>query len=239
MKVFGLIGQQLGHSFSKKYFSEKFQQEGYADYVYQNFELSDIHQFPNLLAQQELSGLNVTIPYKEQIIPFLDELEPMAKAIGAVNVIQFHNGRLIGHNTDVIGFVESIRPYLRKHHDSALVLGSGGASKAVLKALEMLGIESLIVSRSKGLTYAALDKTHYQEQFIIINTTPLGMYPGVQSCPDLDYSQLTASHLLFDLVYNPAESLFLQKGKAQGAVICNGLEMLQIQAEAGWRVWNS
>lgn len=242
MKTYGLIGYPLGHSFSKAYFTDKFKREG-VDAQYLNFEIENINMFGEVLsANADLRGLNVTIPYKQQIIPFLDELSEAAKLIGAVNTIQFVGGKLIGHNTDHIGFSGSLKPLLKTDHKKALVLGTGGASKAVVFALQQLSIEVTQVSRKPQigqLSYADIDKEIIEEHQIIINTTPLGMSPKVEDSPDIPYQYLTTEHLLYDLVYNPTETLFLQKGKAHGAAVKNGLEMLQLQAEAAWQVWNS
>lgn len=242
MISYGLIGFPLGHSFSKAYFTDKFQREGVAA-QYLNFEIADIAAFKGVLSSSpQLAGLNVTIPYKQQVIPFLDGLSEAAHSIGAVNTIQFKGGQLIGHNTDHIGFSESLKPLLRVHHKKALVLGTGGSSRAVVYALQQLGITVIQVSRKPTevqIGYADLDEATMADHLLIVNTTPLGMSPNVDQCPLIPYQYLSANHLLFDLVYNPAETRFLQKGKAQGAVPKNGLEMLQLQAEAAWQIWNS
>jgi len=248
MKKFGLLGFPLSHSFSKGYFMEKFRKES-IDAVYENFALPSITEFPALiLSAPLLAGLNVTIPYKQAVMPYLDALTPEAEAIGAVNVIRIERlpeTRLIGYNSDVIGFRESIRPLvsaLGAGSLKALVLGTGGASKAILYALKQLGIETLLVSRKPApgqITYDDLTAAHYKEFRMIVNTTPLGMSPNVDTCPPIDYAQLGSEHLLFDVVYNPDTTLFLQKGETQGARIKNGLEMLHLQAEAAWDIWNS
>jgi len=242
MKKFGLLGFPLSHSFSKGYFMEKFRKES-IDAVYENFALPSITEFPALiLSAPLLAGLNVTIPYKQAVMPYLDALTPEAEAIGAVNVPET---RLIGYNSDVIGFRESIRPLvsaLGAGSLKALVLGTGGASKAILYALKQLGIETLLVSRKPApgqITYDDLTAAHYKEFRMIVNTTPLGMSPNVATCPPLNYSLLGEGHLLFDAVYNPDKTLFLQKGQARGATIKNGLEMLHLQAEAAWEIWNT
>jgi len=244
MKKYGLIGYPLSHSFSQKYFTEKFQREGITGCVYDNFPLASIDEFAALIQQQTgLHGLNVTIPYKEKVIPFLHAQSDVVKTIGACNCIRIENGELTGHNTDVVGFEESLRPLLQPHHKKALVLGTGGAAKAVHYVLNKLGIEFYEVSRTPGtarqLSYQQVTEAVIKEHEVIINTSPLGMYPKVDECPPLPYQALTTKHYLFDLVYNPAKTLFLQKGEEQGAAIKNGHDMLIIQAEESWRIWNS
>ena len=248
MKTYGLIGYPLQHSFSSKFFNEKFENEK-IDAEYVNFEIENIHELRRVVVfNPHLKGLNVTIPYKEEVIPFLDEISPTAKDIGAVNVIKIERNfgttygyKLIGHNTDYIGFRDSIAPLINlEHHQSALVLGTGGASKAVCKALESLGIQWKYVSRSErenSYTYEMLTPDIMSANKIIVNTTPLGTFPNVDEHPDLSYASLTPNHLLFDLVYNPAETAFLKKGKQMGATIKNGAEMLQLQALAAWDIW--
>ena len=242
MKTYGLIGYPLGHSFSKAYFTDKFKRER-VEAQYLNFEIESINKFGEVLsAHTDLCGLNVTIPYKQQVLLYLDELSEAAKQIGAVNTIQFEGGKLIGHNTDHIGFSGSLKPLLKAHHKKALVLGTGGSSKAVVYALQQLGLGLTQVSREpKGgqLTYNELDQDVIATHQVIVNTTPLGMSPNIDQAPDIPYQYITSEHLLYDLVYNPKETLFLQKGKAQGATIKNGLEMLQLQAEAAYAIWKS
>jgi shikimate dehydrogenase len=242
MKVFGLIGYPLSHSFSKGFFAEKFQKEGINDCIYENFPLEDISQFPALLEQQpDLRGLNVTIPYKEAVLPWLDELSPAAEQIKAVNCIQFHEGIRIGFNTDVMGFKRSLQPLLKPHHTNALVLGTGGAAKAVMFVLQELNIPYTAVSRRAHdgvITYNMLDKDIMTAHTIIINTSPLGMYPQVDAAPPIPYELITKHHLLYDLIYNPAETLFLKQGAGRGAAVKNGHEMLVLQAEASWDIWN-
>ena len=244
MRRFGLIGFPLGHSFSKKYFTEKFLLEG-IDARYDLYELKSLDEFAELKVSENLCGLNVTIPYKQQIIPFLDEMDETAAEIGAVNVIKFiRNGndlKLKGYNSDAIGFLQSIRPYLKPHHNKALILGTGGASRAFDYTLRKLGIETTFVSRTPRdgqLSYSDLSETVLKEYPIILNASPVGTFPDVERCPDIPYQYLTSRHLLFDAVYNPAETLFLQKGKAQGATVLNGEGMLTGQAEAAWKIWN-
>lgn len=244
MRRFGLIGFPLGHSFSKKYFTEKFLLEG-IDARYDLYELKSLDEFTELKVSENLCGLNVTIPYKQQIIPFLDEMDETAAEIGAVNVIKFiRNGndlKLKGYNSDAIGFLQSIRPYLKPHHNKALILGTGGASLAFDYILRKLGIETIFVSRTPAegqLSYSDLSETVLNEYPIILNASPVGTFPDVERCPDIPYQYLTSRHLLFDAVYNPAETLFLQKGKAQGTTVLNGEGMLTGQAEAAWKIWN-
>lgn len=244
MRRFGLIGFPLGHSFSKKYFTEKFLLEG-IDARYDLYELKSLDEFTELKVSENLCGLNVTIPYKQQIIPFLDEMDETAAEIGAVNVIKFirdgNDLKLKGYNSDAIGFLQSIRPYLKPHHNKALILGTGGASLAFDYTLRKLGIETIFVSRTPAegqLSYSDLSETVLNEYPIILNASPVGTFPDVERCPDIPYQYLTSRHLLFDAVYNPAETLFLQKGKAQGTTVLNGEGMLTGQAEAAWKIWN-
>lgn len=245
-KIYGLVGKKLSHSFSAKFFNEKFEAEG-INAEYRNFELPNIEHLKDIIASHPtLMGLNVTIPYKEVVIPFLDDLSPEAKAIGAVNVIKIQHlsdgsVRLIGHNTDVIGFRESIRPLLTTNHTKAMILGTGGASKAVEHALRALDIEVQFVSRShdkSSLTYSDLTDDIISNYKIIVNTTPLGMYPNTMVMPDIIYYALTEEHLCYDLVYNPEKTMFLIACEAHGAQIKNGIEMLILQAERAWEIWN-
>ncbi len=241
-RTFGLIGAQLQHSFSQDYFRRKFKQESIDDADYKNFELGVIDEFTQLILENYcIRGLNVTIPYKEQIIPFLDELEPDAAVIGAVNTIQFKDGLLKGFNTDHIGFRDSLKPLLLDHHKKALVLGTGGSSKAVRFALAELGIEISGVSRDPkegDLSYLQLTSEIISNHKLIINTTPLGMYPAINDAPEIPYDSIGRKHLLYDLIYNPEETVFLRKGKERGAEVKNGEEMLILQAEAAWDIWN-
>ncbi len=243
LKQYGLIGYPLSHSFSKGYFAEKFKKENISNCKYDTFPLEQISDFSLLCAQQKnLVGLNVTIPYKEQVIPFLDGLDAEAKAIGAVNTIRFHQGKKIGYNSDCYGFEMSLKPLLKPHHTNALILGTGGASKAVEYVLQKLGIAFKYVSRTKQanmLTYDTLQTINFQEYTLLINTTPLGMYPNVDAKPDIPYASITEKNLLYDLVYNPEETCFLKEGKLRGATIKNGLEMLYLQAERSWQIWNT
>lgn len=244
-KIYGLIGYPLTHSFSQRYFNQKFEAEG-INARYLNFELPDIGDLMEVVSEYpNLSGLNVTIPYKEQVIQYLDDMDEDAEKIGAVNVIKFIRTRgelrFKGYNSDIIGISDSIKPLLNDERRKALVLGTGGASKAVVRGLENLGVEATLVSRSprKGvITYADLTPEVMAENLVIVNTTPLGMYPHVDECPDIPYDCLTAKHLCYDLLYNPDVTLFMRKAAEQGAETKNGLEMLLLQAFAAWNIWN-
>ena len=242
MKIYGTIGFPLTHSFSKQYFTEKIEREGISEAFYYSFPLSSIDALPTLLNDHpSLKGLAVTIPYKEKVLKYVTNLSEEVKQIGAANCIKVRGNILTAYNTDIIGFEKSFVKKLKAPHKKALVLGTGGASKAVQYILKKLGIEFLIVSRSTAdnfIQYSALTESLIKEYNIIINCTPLGMSPAEDGCPNLPYRLLTASHYLFDLVYKPAKTLFLQKGAEQGAVIENGFEMLIIQAEENWRIWN-
>ena len=245
MDKFGLIGYPLGHSFSKNYFNEKFANED-IDAVYMNFEIPSINDLPQVIAENpELKGLNVTIPYKEKVISYLDELDKDAREIGAINVIKVirqkdSDPKLVGYNSDVIGFTKSIEPLLEPHHKKALILGTGGASKAVFHGLKQLGVEGTFVSRHERpnmFTYEELTAEVMDEYSVIVNTTPVGMYPHTDECPDIPYQYLTPNHLLYDLLYNPDVTLFKIKGEEKGATTKNGLEMLLLQAFAAWDIW--
>lgn len=246
MKKYGLIGYPLKHSFSIGYFNEKFQSEG-IDAEYVNFEIPSIDDFMEVIEENpDLCGLNVTIPYKEQVIPFLDALDPDTAKIGAVNVIKIirqdkGKAKLIGYNSDIIGFTQSIQPLLLPSHKKALILGTGGASKAIYHGLQKLGIEGTFVSRTKetnAITYEEVTPEVMIKHTVIINCTPLGMYPKVDFCPNIPYECLTPNHLLYDLLYNPNITLFMKKGEEHGSITKNGLEMLLLQAFAGWEIWN-
>ena len=248
MIKFGLIGFPLGHSFSKGFFTEKFAREG-IDAQYLNFEIPDARMLLDVLRDNpELRGLNVTLPHKQAVIPLLDELSDEAREIGAVNVIRIRDGRLKGFNSDIIGFTDSIRPLLQPHHKKALVLGTGGASKAICVGLKRLGIEWTYVSRKANpsmvngqwsmFNYSDLTAEVMQEYSVIVNCSPVGMFPKVDAAPAIPYEHLTPQHLLFDCVYNPEDTLFLKRGREQGARGKNGLEMLHLQAIASWRFWN-
>jgi shikimate dehydrogenase len=266
MHTFGIVGFPLSHSFSQKYFTEKFQRENISDCEFKNFPLEDIHDFPALVKNNpSLCGLSVTIPHKQSVMKYLDEIDGTAKEVGAVNCIkrwQTADGRwqMEGYNTDVFGFEKSLKPLLKENNSKALILGTGGASKAVAFVLKKLNIEYVFITRNASpfheehhnptmvgfkdklfthLEYDKVEKHVILSHPLIINTTPLGMFPNVNDCPDIPYEFLTSKHLLYDLTYNPEESLFLKKGKEKGAQIKNGLEMLHLQAEKAWEIWNS
>ena len=254
MKQYGLIGYPLSHSFSKKYFTEKFEKEHIQNCEYNLFPIENIDLLPNLIANNpSLVGLNVTIPYKESVIPFLDELDETAKAVGAVNCIKIQphptspkGRRLVGYNTDVYGFRQSIKPFLEIQHERALILGTGGASKAVAYVLKNIGIDCYFVSRNKSqkssdkmLSYEELNENVIHAFKLIINTSPVGTFPNINDAPVLPYEYLSTKHHLFDLIYNPSETSFLKKGKSRGATTQNGYEMLVLQAEASWDIWNN
>ncbi len=245
-KVFGLIGQTVSHSFSKAYFDEKFFREGLRDHHYELFPLTSIKDIEKLITDTKgLSGLNVTLPYKEQVIKFLDEVDPVAKKIGAVNVIKFKDGKRKGFNTDSDAFFETIEKWLPKDKKfNALILGTGGSSKAVQEALTKLKIPFKLVSRDakKGdYSYEDLKKNSklLSESHLVINTTPLGMHPNTDTIPPIDFEEITSEHFVYDLIYNPARTMFLQKAEIRGATIKNGLEMLHVQAEKSWTIWNN
>jgi shikimate dehydrogenase len=241
-KQFGLVGKNIDYSFSKKYFTEKFEKENLINHNYQNFDIQSVFEITQIVKNPNLCGLNVTIPYKEEIIPFLDKISKKAKKIGAVNTIKItKKGKLKGYNTDFFGFQKSLSSLLNEHHKKALILGTGGASKAVAFALKKLGIQYTFVSqklRRDYLSYEKLNEAIFQEYQIIINCTPLGTFPDINSCPNIPYNLLNVNHIVFDLVYNPEETTFLQKAKQNGATTKNGMEMLVFQAEKAWEIWN-
>jgi shikimate dehydrogenase len=249
MKTFGLIGHRLGYSFSRNFFTEKFATENLSDHEYVNFELDNIDEFPGIFEQgKDICGLNCTIPYKQLIIPFLDEIDPEAAQIGAVNTVKisYREGKrhLKGFNTDCFGFEHSLQPLLDVKHKKALILGTGGASKAIKYILDKLQIEYLSASiedqlYASEIRYDQITDQLLKEYLIIIHATPVGTFPNVDNCPDIPYQSITSDHVLFDLVYNPEETLFLKKGKAMGAKTKNGLEMLHLQAIRAWEIWNS
>ena len=248
MRFFGLIGKSLDHSFSPKYFKEKFEKEGIENTFYQLYTLEKIDEFNQLITDfTEFSGLNVTIPYKQSIIPFLDELDIASQEIGAINTIKFNwiNNKLIlfGYNTDYLGFMDSLKPNLSKHHTNALILGTGGSSAAVAYALKKLGIKYKFVSRNPEnetvLSYNSINSEVLHKHKLIINTTPLGMHPNTSEFPNIIYDAITKDHFLYDLIYNPSETQFLRFGKEKGAKTQNGLKMLELQAEYSWKIWNS
>ncbi len=241
---FGLIGKSLSHSFSKTYFEKKFSDLGFEKYSYQNFELANIEEIKNIFSSGQLNGLNITNPYKEEIIPFLDELSSEAKEIGAVNCVKIINGKTIGNNTDTYGFSQSIKPFLEPQHNQALILGTGGASKAVAHALQKVGVSVYFVTSSEKkdentFFYSELNKYIVDAFKLIVNTTPLGLFPDIEKFPNIPYEYITANHLCYDLIYNPEETIFLQKAKGQGAAIINGFSMLQLQAEKSWEIWHN
>lgn len=241
MKTFGLLGKSLAHSFSKSYFETKFQNLQLS-YSYKNFELEQISDVTALLNQKSISGLNVTIPYKEDIIPYLDELSEEAEIIGAVNTIEFSNNKRIGHNTDHIGFSKAIKPFFTSNMSRALILGTGGASKAISYALKQLGVDCLSVSRnpiSNAISYEDINEHVLKHHLLIVHTTPVGTYPDIANCIKFPFEFLTEKHLVVDLIYNPKETLFLKKANASGAITLNGHAMLVHQAEASWVIWNS
>lgn len=246
MRQFGLIGYPLTHSFSQKYFTAKFEREGIEDAQFDLFEIDQIEKFPQLIqSQPSLVGLSVTIPYKEKVIPFLHELDPACEAIGAVNCIKVSRGSLKGYNTDYIGFFESLKKWLGNDRPNALILGTGGASKAVAHALENLHIDYKFVSRNKEtepniISYGKLynDLAIMKEHTLIINTTPLGTFPKVEGMPKIPLNAVAAKHKVYDLVYNPEKTFLMRSFEARGALSKNGLEMLHLQAEAAWKIWN-
>ncbi len=243
MNKLGLLGRNISYSFSKTYFNEKFDNEGIKNTSYENFDIDNIDLLPNIIERTKgLKGMNVTIPYKEKVIPFLDKVNKKAKAIGAVNTIKVSKqGKLVGYNTDCYGFKKSLKPFIKPKHKKALILGTGGASKAVAYALKELGIKYKYVSRTlkEGISfsYETLTAKDILEHQIIINCTPLGTFPDTEACPTIPYAAINKHHILFDLIYNPAETKFLQQGKKNKAVIINGSNMLKLQAEKSWSIW--
>lgn len=242
-KKYGLLGKDISYSFSKKYFTEKFSQDLFNDCDYENFDIPTIEEFPTILkTNPDLNGLNVTIPYKESIIPYLDTLSEKAVKIGAVNVIRFtKKGNLKGYNSDWYGFKKSLEAILQPHHKKALILGTGGAAKAIAFALEQMGIFYTYVSREateNSIDYSRINTTTFDNYHIIINCTPVGTSPNTKQFPPIPYEFFTEKHIAFDLIYNPEETQFLKKAKQKGAVIKNGYEMLIFQAEKAWKIWN-
>ncbi len=246
MKQYGLIGHPLSHTFSKKYFTEKFEREHISDCSYDLFDIENIALFPEILKNNpKLLGLNVTIPYKEKIISYLTEIDEKAKEIGAVNTITInqHTNQLKGYNTDYFGFKNSLKPFLENYHERALILGTGGASKTVAFVLKELNIDCLLVSRNPQnnteISYDDINEYVIKHHQLIINTTPIGMFPNEADFPSFNYNNLTSFHLLYDLIYNPTETAFIKKGKLQGCLTLNGMDMLKLQAEKAWEIWNS
>ena len=243
MKRYGLIGYPLTHSLSEQYFTQKFIQEGIKDCVYERFSMpsiDDLHEILN--SHLDLRGFNITIPYKKEVLAFLTERSKAVEEVGACNCVKIESGKLIGYNTDVIGFENSLIPFLKPIHNRALVLGTGGAALAIVYVLQKLGIEFSYVSRTATIgqfSYNDLDASVMASHTLIINTTPLGMFPNIEDCPAIPYDLLTPEHHLFDLTYNPAASTFLTKGKQMGTTIQNGQQMFVEQAEQSWRIWNS
>lgn len=242
MRTFGLIGKNIDYSFSRKYFSEKFEVEN-IDAEYLNFDIATIEEFPETIRKNAINGLNVTIPYKEKIIPFLDRLDAHAEKIKAVNTIKFEeDGSLTGYNTDYWGFSNALKPHLQRHHNRALILGTGGASKAIAYSLELLGIEFRFVSRKSKedqYTYSELNKQIIEEHTLIINCTPLGTSPNIEAYPEIPIEFISEKHLIFDLIYNPSETRLMKLCSEKGAQTLNGLEMLKLQANKAWEIWNS
>ncbi len=245
-KQYGLIGHTLSHSFSKKYFEEKFEKENITDSAYELYDIKNIDLFPEILkGSPNLKGLNVTIPYKELILPFLSDIDATANKIGAINTIKINdNGNTLkGYNTDYYGFKKSLKPFLDINHERALIFGTGGAAKTVKYVLNELNIKCLSVSRNPKnddeISYNDINEYVIKHHQIIINTTPMGMFPNIADYPEFDYSNLTTKHLLYDLIYNPLVTEFLKRGKQQGCITLNGLQMLKLQAEESWRIWNS
>lgn len=239
---FGLVGKDISYSFSRGYFKKKFDALGLSNYSYNNFDLQSITEFPTIFKKtKNIQGLNVTIPYKEEVIQFLDDIDVAAKKIGAVNTIKFTGKGMTGYNTDAYGFQKSLEPHLKNHHKKALILGTGGASKAVAFVLEDLGITFSFVSRSgknNGFKYEEITDDIISEHTLIINCSPVGTFPNIEEKPAIPYQRISKEHLLFDLIYNPEETAFLSMGKANGATICNGHRMLEFQAEKSWSIWN-
>jgi shikimate dehydrogenase len=248
MKTYGLVGFPLGHSFSKKYFTEKFENENLNDSIYLNFELENITDFPKIFEKHDdIFGLNCTIPYKQQVIQYLDLIDEEARVVGAINTIKIirQEGKVLlkGYNTDIIGFEFSLKPMLNEKHNKALILGTGGASRAIKHTLDKLGIQYVSASiedelNEKEIRYDQITDELINEYLLIINATPLGTYPKVDACAPIPYDLITPNHVLFDLVYNPEITLFMQKGLDKGAKVKNGLEMLHTQALAAWEIWN-
>ena len=243
MRRFGLLGFPLTHSFSQKYFTQKFEKLGLRDCVYENFSIQYIQDFTQILeSRNDLRGFNITIPHKKHVLSFLNEVSEVVKEIGACNCVHIKNGQLIGHNTDAIAFEQSLSPFLQSHHKSALVLGTGGASAAIVFVLKKMGIDFQFISRTNSenaINYESVNEEILAFHHLIINTTPVGMFPNTEDFPNLPYQFITKQHHLYDLIYNPLETKFLEKGRLQGATIQNGQEMLVLQAEESWRIWNS
>ena len=244
MNKLGLLGKDISYSFSRTYFKKKFENENIKNTSYENFDIENIDLFPSIIKNTKgLKGLNVTIPYKEQVIPFLDKINKKAKAIGAVNTIRItKKGKLVGYNTDCYGFKKTLKPFIKSHHRKALILGTGGASKAIAYTLDEMGITYQYVSRKLsdgvGFSYETLTEDDISDNQIIINSTPLGTFPNIEVCPNIPYHAINEKHILFDLIYNPEETKFLKLGNKNRATTINGLRMLEFQAEKAWSIWN-
>ncbi|NJX14721.1 shikimate dehydrogenase family protein [Tamlana crocina] len=244
MNKLGLLGRNISYSFSRSYFKKKFENEGIENTTYDNFDIENIDRFPSIIKNTKgLKGLNVTIPYKQEVMPFLDKINKKAKEIGAVNTIKItKKGKLVGYNTDCYGFKNSLKPLLKPQHKSALILGTGGASKAVAYSLKELGISYHYVSRklseNVSFSYDTLTENDIKNHQIIINCSPVGTFPNIEDCPNIPYNGISKHHILYDLIYNPEETSFLKKGKENQATTINGLKMLELQAEKAWKIWN-
>jgi len=243
VKTYGIIGKKISYSFSKTYFTKKFLKNNLKNYNYINFDIDSVNELSNILKTKNLRGLNITIPYKEKVLKFIDRIDEDAKFIGAINTIKVnYDNTLVGYNTDYIGFIKSIKPHIKSNHKKALILGTGGASKAIVYGLNKLSIISTKVSRKKTngyIMYNELNKKIILDHQIIINCTPIGTYPDIENYPKIPFKYLTNKHICYDLIYNPNETRFLKKSKKMGAEIINGLKMLEIQAEESWKIWNS
>lgn len=242
MSKYGLLGKSLKHSFSPAFFKEKFEKLKLENHSYELLEMENLDNLRSCIQEKMLSGFNVTIPYKELIIPYLDELSEEAKGIGAVNCVKIQEGKWIGYNTDALGFGQSIKPFLHYSHERALILGSGGAAKAIIYQLQKLGLQCLVVSRNPKagqIQYTDLNEYVFKHHPVIVNTSPIGMFPDLDAYPDIPYQHLSNDHFCIDLIYNPEITLFLEKAKAKGAMILNGKDMLYWQAEKSWDIWNS
>ena len=241
-RKYGLIGKNINYSFSKKYFNDKFLKENITNCSYENYDLQSVKDFKKIIKDNSIKGFNVTIPYKEEIMEFINKIDPIAKKIGAINTIKIHNKNIIeGYNTDYIGFVISLKNLIT-NQKKALVLGTGGASKAIIFGLSSIGIESTIVSRNKRkgvISYSELNKKVIEENTIIINCTPLGTFPETQKCPKIPFEFLSSNHICYDLIYNPEKTKFLLESEKMGATIINGKKMLENQANESWKIWNS
>jgi shikimate dehydrogenase len=243
MQHYGLLGRSLQHSFSKSYFQKKFEDLGLHDFAYHNFELENLSGLAQVLNTKNLRGLNVTIPYKEEILPYLHSLDPIAAQVGAVNCIRIEDGQTRGYNTDVYGFSQSIKPFLDVNHERALLLGTGGAARAVSYALKTIGVQTFFVSSTRDkknsnvFLYEDLNRHIFDAFHLIINTTPVGTFPSVSACPPLPYEFITPRHFVYDLIYNPSETRLLEQSRQQGATVMNRLSMLQLQAEKSWEIW--